>query len=63
MSDYSRAWSLECLIRLMDARDRAYQAECAFALKGDTKRSEKMKDVKMKIDGLMSQIEEITNDE
>ncbi len=63
MTDYSRAWSLECLIRLMDARDRAYQAECAFAIKSDTERAEKMRNVKERIDELMSQIEEIANTE
>jgi len=62
MTDYSRAWSLECLIRLMDARDRAYQAETAFACKGDLERTNKMRDVKERIVELMSQIEDVVNE-
>ena len=63
MTDYSHAWTLECLIRLLDAKDLASRAESAFAIKGDTERTEKMRNVKEKIDGLMSQIEEIANTE
>lgn len=47
----------------MDAKDLASRAESAFAIKGDTERTEKMRNVKERIDGLMSQIEEITNTE
>lgn len=62
MTDYSHAWTLECLIRLMDAHDLAYKAECAFAVKSDG-RAERMNDIKMKISELMSQIEEIAKTE
>ena len=61
MTDYSHAWTLECLIRLMDAEDLASLAETAFAIKGDTERTEKMRDVKERINELMSQIAEIAN--